>query len=382
MLILGARMTGFRNLADLELEFSPGVNLLEGDNAQGKTNLLEALNFPALGRSHRGARAAELIRRGASQLHISLTVAAEDGLQHAFEFGLDRDGSRRFRIDGELITQRVQLVGKLVTVFFWPQSSELVRGGPEHRRRFADQGYSCLAPDYLKALAAQQRALRQKAELLKDLQRHGRDGRFADRELAAWNEDLAAHAVSVGKGRAAWAALLQPCAEAVHRELTGSAEAFLFAYRPRLRAFDPARPAQPTDAELYAEILAEFAYIGPDERRRGRPLTGPQFDDFEVRTGAHDLRLFGSQGETRTAALSLILAQSEAVFRRRQVRPVLFFDDIFSELDRGRARSLQDLCARDHQIFIATARADDVAGWHPPQLRRWRVVNGRLTARP
>jgi DNA replication and repair protein RecF len=107
-----------------------------------------------------------------------------------------------------------------------------------------------------------------------------------------------------------------------------------------------------------------------------------QFDDFGVRLGDRDLRVFGSQGETRTAAISLILAQSEVVFQRRRARPVLFLDDIFSELDRDRARRLQERCARDHQIFIATARADDVAGWNPERSRQWLVEDGRLTTHP
>jgi DNA replication and repair protein RecF len=377
--ILGARMTGFRNLADLELDFSPGVNLFEGRNGQGKTNLLEALNFPALGRSHRGARAEDLIRHGAPHLHVALEVAEADGHRRSYEFAVDRQGSRRFRIDGELIARRSDLVGRLATIFFWPQSNELVRGGPEHRRRFADQGICGLDPAYLRALSAHQRALRQKSRLLRDLRHRGRDDRAAARELAAWNADLAAHAVPIGRGRGEWATLLQPRADAVHRELTGADEPLIFAYRPRLPVLDPGRGEGRDEAEIRADILAEFDYIGPDEKRRGRPLTGLQFDDFEVRSGEFDLRVYGSQGETRTAALSLILAQSDVVYRRRRVRPVLFLDDIFSELDRQRAQRLQRRCARDHQIFIATARAADVAGWHPQQLCRWRVENGRLT---
>lgn len=381
MQIISASMTGFRNLADLQIEFSPGVNLFIGSNAQGKTNFLEALNFLALGRSHRGARTEELIGHRTDHLHASLTVADDDGRRRVFEFGLDRAGGRRLRIDGERVDRRADLVGRLATVFFCPQSTELVRGGPDQRRRFADQGLSGLDADYLRALSAHQRALRQKARLLRDARRGG-SAAGRDRELAAWNEDLARHAVTVGLGRDEWAALLEPCAERIHRELSGSPEALAFAYRPRLAALDPQRTRAAEVAQIQGDILAEFDYIMPDERRRGRPLTGLQFDDFEVRCGGLDLRVFGSQGETRTAALSLILAQSEVVFRRRQVRPVLFLDDIFSELDRERARSLQERCARDHQVFIATARADDLTGWNPAPLRRWRVADGRLTPLP
>ncbi len=382
MKILWARTTGFRNLADGELEFSSGVNLLLGDNGMGKTNLLEALNFPALGRSHRGARAEDLIRFGADHLHVALTIEDEDGTHRACEFGLDRDGSRRFKIDGHVIARRSDLVGHLATVFFWPESVELVRGGPDLRRRFADHGLSGLDSAYLRSIAACQRTLRQKAQLLKDIRRGLRSASDAATEMEAWNADLARHAVPVGLGRAEWARHLAPFAAAVYTDLSRDDTPLGFRYRPRLRALDPDRTETPSLELLEAEILAEIDYIGSDERRRGRPLTGPQFDDFDVRLGELDLRVYGSQGETRTAAISLILAQSDVVFQRRRVRPVLFLDDIFSELDRDRSHRLQERCARDHQIFIATARQDDVAGWSPDRTRRWRVEDGSLTELP
>lgn len=390
MKVLGARLTGFRNLADTEIEFSPGVNLVLGRNGQGKTNLLEALNFPALGRSHRGARAEDLIRFGDDHLHVHLDVEDDEGRARTFEYGLDRDGARRFRLDGDLVERRTDLVGRLATVFFWPQTVDLVRGGPDLRRRFADQGLSGLDPAYLAALASYQRALRQKSTLLKDLRRgHRRRDEAAD-ELAAWNRELARHAVPVGLGRQDWSDLLEPWATAIYADLADDPAPLSFRYRPRLKSLVARAESAAGESggntaetgELAGDILAEFDYIGPDEARRGRPLTGVQFDDFEVRLGELDLRSFGSQGETRTAAVSLILAQSDAMVARRRVRPVLFFDDIFSELDRDRARRLQQRCARDHQIFIATARADDVAGWRPDMIRQWRVEDGRLTPLP
>jgi len=382
MQILRSRLTGFRNLADVELEFSSGVNLFIGDNGQGKTNILEALNFLALGRSHRGAKAEELIRFGDHHLHVSLTLLDDQGTEHTYEFGLDRDGSRRIRLDGEAISRRADLVGNLSTVFFWPESIELVRGGPETRRRFADQALSGIDPVYLVALTAYQRALRQKARLLRDVQRGLRPALSAAEELHSWNEELARQAAVVVPGRVEWAKRLEPHASAGYAALAGVDQLLNFEYRPRLIA-----AAQNPENEHYErDILTEIDYIRPDEFRRGRPLTGPQLDDFEVSlTNAEandeklDLRVYGSQGETRTAAISLILAQSDVVYQQRQVRPVLFLDDIFSELDRDRARRLQERCAMNHQIFIATARTDDVDGWQPDSVSRWHVTGGELS---
>ncbi len=382
MRIIGARVSGFRNLADLDLEFSRGVNVLQGRNGQGKTNLMEALYFPAYGRSHRGARAEELIAHRGASLHVSLLVEAAADHNLHFEFGLDRDGGRRFRIDGELVERRGDLVGRLAALFFWPESSDLVRGGPDQRRRFADQGLCGLDHDYLVSLVSYQRALRQKSSLLRSLRQGDRDRATARREMQAWNADLARHAAVIGEGRAAWAERLQPHAGHLYGALSGVEQPLGFRYRPRLQAFRKAANEGARGHELLQDIFAEFDYIGPEEVRRGRPLTGVQFDDFEACLGSQDLRTFGSQGETRTAAIALILAQSEVISEVRRVRPVLFLDDIFSELDRERARRLQERCARDHQLFIATARADDVAGWNPEGMRQWRVEDGRLASLP
>ena len=382
MRIIGARVNGFRNLADVELEFSRGVNVLQGPNGQGKTNLLEALYFPAFGRSHRGARAEDLISHRAPSLHVSLTVEAADAERHVFEFGLDRTGGRRFRIDGDIVERRSDLVGRFAALFFWPESSDLVRGGPDQRRRFADQGLCGLDRDYLISLGSYQRATRQKSSLIRALRHVNHGHATSRRELDAWNADLARHAIVVGRGRAAWAERLEPHANRLYGTLTGTEQPLTFRYRPRLRALARTSARELSEHELLQDIFAEFDYIGPDEVRRGRPLTGVQFDDFEVCLDGQDLRTFGSQGETRTAAIALILAQSEVIREQRRVRPVLFLDDIFSELDRERAQRLQEQCARDHQLFIATARADDVAGWSPEGMRRWRVEHGRLATLP
>jgi len=376
--ILAARITGFRNLDDLDLQFSPGVNVLLGDNGQGKTNVLEALNFLALGRSHRGSRNEDLVRFDAEHLHCALDVESDDGQPGRSEFGIDRQGGRRFKRDGDLVPRRADLIGHLITVFFWPESVDLVRGAPELRRRFADQGLSSLDHDYMTALGAYQRGLRQKARLLRDIRRGFRRESGVREELSAWNRDLSGHARIIGQGRHRWSADLAPHATAAYSLLSRCDLPLTIAYHPRLTSLDHLDPGA-AGVQLERDILAEFDYIMPEEIRRGRPLTGPHLDDFSVRLGDLDLRVYGSQGETRSAAIAMILAQSEVVHQRRRARPVLFLDDIFSELDRDRARRLQERCARDHQVFIATARQDDVADWRPDRLRSWQVEDGKLT---
>lgn len=374
MRIITARIQNFRNLEEAEFSFSAQVNLFLGGNGQGKTNLLEALNYIALGRSHRGSRNEELIRFGEDHLHVALDVEKDSGERTSYEYALAHGGDRRIRIDGRAIGRRSELVGDFTSVFFAPGSIELVRGGPQARRRFVDRGLASSEPQYLAQLQSYLRVLRQKTQLLRGLKIGGVALATARDELAAWNRELARYAVPICCGRLDYAGRIEPVANQAYGDLAATSSSLEFAYRPRLEAV----LAMSDESELEGEILAEFDYIVENEIRRGRPLTGPQLDDFAVRLGDVDLRTFGSQGETRTAAISLILAQSEVVFQKRHVRPVLFFDDIFSELDRDRSRQLQEKSIQHHQIFIATARDEDVAGWRPDGLRVWRIQGGKL----
>jgi len=378
--IVSAAIDGFRNLQTANFMFSPRVNLVLGRNGEGKTNLLEALNYFALGRSHRGARNDELIHFQKDHLHVSLNVEEESGSIVSCEYGLGRDGGRRLRIDGQALQRRADLVGRLATVVFNPDSIYLVRGGPEYRRRFADQGMAEIDAGYLTHLTAFQRTLKQKSGMLRDLRKGLVDHDQTRRELASWNRELARHASAVCLGRRQYAVLVTPLFLKAHNKLVDKELDIKFSYMPRLesvaRAILESGENPPAKDQLEQEILAELDYIMGSEIRRGRPLIGPQSDDFKVVLNGVDLRVYGSQGETRTAAIAMILARSEVLYQERRIRPVLFFDDIFSELDRERTGRLQEMASHLHQVFIATARRDDVTAWQPAQIKVWRVNDG------
>ncbi|MBU0741136.1 DNA replication and repair protein RecF [bacterium] len=371
-----ASLLGFRNLAEVQLGFSPGVNIFVGGNGQGKSNLLEALNYPALGRSYRGSPDRELIAFGRETAQARIEAAAEDDAAQIFEFALQRDGGRRFRVDGEALRRKHHLVGRLATVVYDPQTVELVRGGPDNRRRFLDAGLSGLDREYLHHLRCYRRALRHKMRLLRDMRGGYRPDPRLRSDLEIWNREMAEHAVPLLSRRALYVRELTSVATQVHGEFTGGDSRLQLVYSQGVDIDQK----DLSEADLKAEILRVFDYIIEDEIKRGRSLAGPHTDDVEIQLEGMRLRDFGSQGETRSAAIALKLAQGELVFRKRRTRPVLFFDDIFSELDRKRSRRLQDMTARDHQIFIATARAEDVQEWYPGQTRRWTIRAGRIEA--
>lgn len=393
MRILSASVRGFRNLQESNFTFSPRVNLVLGRNGEGKTNLLEALNYYALGRSHRAARIDELIGFDTDAAFVQLEVESAGGETLRCEYAFERGRGHRFFLDGEVVGRRADLVGILNTVYFDPESIRLVRGEPARRRHFVDQGVAETDPLYLTHLTAFQRTLKQKNGLLRDLKRGFADWSTARDELRAWNRELAHHAVEICRGRDDYARRLTPAGDASHRALTGEAYGLEFAYRPALETVtgilagdagnDPEKsPLQEYEkAQLEADILGEIDYIMESEIKRGRTLVGPQFDDFEVRQDGLDLRAFGSQGESRAAAISLILARSDVLHQKRRIRPVIFFDDIFSELDSERGHRLQAMASGLHQVFIATARPADVAGWDPPEMKTWSVQAGRFEER-
>ena len=380
MRIVAAAITGFRNLQEDYFEFSPRVNLVLGRNGMGKTNFFEALNFIALGRSHQGSKIEEIISFNSDSLFVRLEVEDDDGSSVRFEYGLDRLGSRRFKVNGAPVSRRSELVGRLATVFLNPDSITLVRGGPQNRRQFVDQGQAEIDALYLASLSAFNRTLKQKSGLLRDIKKGLVNYQKGKQELQVWNKELAVHAAVICVGRNQYVNLISPFAQKGHQQLTEIDDLFEFVYHPNLKTAQNrilgTVEIQSNKDEIEAEILSEFDYIIGDEIQRGRPLVGPQLDDFEVRLSDLDLRVFGSQGETRTAAVALIFARGDVLFQQRKIRPVLFFDDIFSELDRQRSRRLQEMASRLHQVFIATARTDDVQGWNPDQLKTWQVSHG------
>ena len=380
MRILNASLQGFRNLQESTLDFSPRVNIVLGRNGEGKTNFLEALNFFALGRSHRGAKIEEMIGFESDSLFVRLGAEGVGGVPLRCEYAIERERGSRFFLNGNVVSRRADLVGLLNTVYFDPNSIRLVRGEPRRRRHFVDQGIAETDPLFLSHLTAFRRTLRQKNGLLRDLKTGFADYTAARDELHAWNRELAQHAVEICLGRADYARRLSPLGDAAHSNLTGGSHGLEFLYRPALESVKsvlekwPEKPAE--KEQLKGEILAEIDYIMETEIKRGRTLRGPQLDDFNVRLESLDLRVFGSQGESRAAAISLILARGDALHQKRQIRPVIFFDDIFSELDPERAHRLQEMASGLHQVFVATARPGDVAGWNPPEMKAWSVEAG------
>ncbi len=318
----------FRNYEDLKLSFDPGVNLIVGKNAQGKTNLLEAIAYLGSGKSFRAQKTGEMIRFGADFADIEGTVFSQErqqGLRWVL-FG----GSRPRQIwrSGAKKKTAADISGVLSTVLFCPEDLMILKGGAAPRRRLGDQALCQLRPNYDAALTEYNRILEQKSRILKD--------RFENPALLEILPEYNARLCQVGalliSYRARFYESLGVEAAKFHDRFSGGSEEFFLRYRTVSTVKDPLAPLQALQEALLEHLDSHYRA----ELETAQCLTGPHKDDFDVSLSGIDLKAYGSQGQTRTAAISLKLAQREIFRRESGEEPVLLLDDVLSELDPGR----------------------------------------------
>lgn len=371
MILTKVKLLNFRNLEKIELDVSARINIFLGRNGQGKTNLLEGLTTLALGRPHRGGRDRDLIRFGADHLHIAVEGRSAQSDAFRLEMASTQEGRKRIKVDGQPVSRRADLVGRLSVVLFDPEEVDLTKGSPEHRRRFLDYTLSIVSKRYFRHLLAYRRAVAQKNRLLK--QRH----LVPAQELDVWDEELVRNGSPLMVAREEILPGLEAAAQESHAALAPDGGNLA------LRIVSKVKGDRRSETEAQEELARALSEGRELERRVGHCLHGPHRDRLEVDLRGRAVRQFGSQGELRSASIALKLAQAEMIYQRTRERPVVFLDDIFSELDRRRSMALQDRLHREHQLFIATARADDVMGMEDwTDLQAWFVEGGRVARLP
>ena len=329
----------YRNYASAEVKLGGGVNLFIGNNAQGKTNLLESVYLASVGRSARTPRWQELIKWGENEALVRVTVRKEVGRDEV-EVRLDKE--KRVAINGLPITRIGELMGVVKTVLFSPDELKIVKDGPGERRRFMDIALCQLSKAYFYALTRYNKILAQRNKLLK--------GNPTDEAIEVWDMQLAKEGARVVKTRRGFVNRLSPIAEEVHSDITGTEKLFL--------------SYEGIEGNDVGEIESNFLKALEKSRERDKAFAvthiGPQRDDIKVTADGVDLRSFGSQGQQRSASLSLKLAEMELLKETSGEYPVLLLDDVLSELDNYRQTKLLSHITAYQTIITGTSVPDDV----------------------
>lgn len=328
MRLLDLKLRDFRNYESLELEFDPGVNLIVGSNAQGKTNLLEAVCYAGSGRSFRTQKQGELIRFHADFAEIEAQVHAEERQQSLRWVLFSGARPRQIYRNGAKKKSASEIAGVLPTVLFCPEDLMVLKSGAAARRRLGDQALCQLRPNYDAALTEYNRILDQKSRILKD---HFEYPGVLE-VLPEYNARLCQVGALLISYRARFYDSLGRAAARYHSQFSGGAEEFRLEYRTVSTVKDPFAPITRLTQDLYDHLDSHYRA----ELESGQCLTGPHKDDFDVSLSGINLKAYGSQGQTRTAAISLKLAQRELMGREWGEEPVLLLDDVLSELDQSR----------------------------------------------
>ena len=355
MIIESLELKNYRNYRELKLPLHPGSNLLYGDNAQGKTNILEAIYLCAATKSHRGSKDRELIRFEEEEAHIRLNLRKND-VPYRIDMHLKKDRAKGIAVNGVPIRRASELFGTLNVVLFSPEDLSIVKNGPSDRRRFCDMELCQLDRSYVHSLVNYNKALLQRNRLLKDLS--------FEPELAGtleiWDSQLIRYGSELIRAREAFIEMLDPLTSEIHGEITSGKEKMRVSYEKNISV---------------PEYEAAMKKAGAADRKLKTTTVGPHRDDIGFFVNEKDLRKFGSQGQQRTGALSLKLSEIELMKRASGDWPVLLLDDVLSELDTERQRHLLNAISRTQTILTSTGMENLMEG-HFRIDRKFRIMEG------
>jgi len=359
MKITNLQLKNYRNIKSVSIAPAPGINVLYGDNAQGKTNLLESIYVCATGRSHRTARDRDLICVDSDAAQIKMAVDRDGLISHVdMQIRAKGEGMKAAAIDGVPITRLGDLLGITNIVIFSPEDLSLIKAGPNLRRRFMDMELCQIYPNYYHNLRQYYRVLKQRNNLLKSLQRSG-----SQSDLDIWDEQLAEYGIKIMAYRRDFFIKIQNIAAQIHADITANKENLEIIYKKNI------------DENRFQERLTR----GRDfDISRGTTAHGIHRDDAQVLINGRDAQKFASQGQQRTAALAMKLSEISLIYEETNHQPVLLLDDVLSELDSGRQRYLLSKIG-GLQVFLTATGIGDLADVVDGDVLIYNVRDGELT---
>ena len=357
MIVESVELKDYRNYEFLDMNFNEHVNIIYGDNAQGKTNILESIYMCSTSKSHRGSKDREIVRFGEDESHIKLNVL-KHGMKYRIDMHLKKNKTKGIAVNGIPIKKAVELFGIINIVFFSPEDLNIIKNGPSERRRFVDMELCQIDKYYLYNLNQYNKIVNQRNKLLKDFY-HNTD---ISETLHVWDMQLVTYGKQIIERRKEFVDQLNEIIYGIHKNLSGDREELVIVYEP--------------DTE--AENLENALRISREKDIKYKMTSvGPHRDDFSFVVNGVDIRKYGSQGQQRTAALSLKLSEIELVKKVTGDNPVLLLDDVLSELDSNRQNYLLNNIGNIQTIITCTG-LDEFINNRFSIDKIFKVTNGRI----
>lgn len=338
MYINSINLENFRNYSNKSFTFSEGINVIEGANAVGKTNLVEAVYFCAVGKSPRTNKDKELIKWDAEYAKIALKSVGKYRTSRITAM-LSKNGEKRIAIDGAGITKMGELIGRLGVVFFSPDELKMIKESPQERRRFMDISLSQQSLSYFYSLQKYTKILAQRNNLLKE----NYNQKYFEQTLPIWDIQLAQEGAEIITKRREFIDFLSPIVDTCHRSVAGKDNGLDIRYETLIKG-----------ENIKDELLNLLNENRDKDIRLGYTTVGPHRDDMLITSCGVDLRNYGSQGQQRTAALSLKLAETQCIEMRTGEKPILILDDVLSELDPFRRKELLKQSKNQQTLLTCT----------------------------
>ncbi len=374
MFIKELKLVNFRSYSALELAPGRYVNVLTGNNAEGKTNAVEAIFLCALFRSHRTRIDQELIKWNEEGAYAALTVQSRLG-ERKIEITLPKTGKRKLKLDSNYVKRIAEAMGTVNVVMFAPEDLAIIKGGPDMRRRFVDMEMSQLSSAYFALLQSYYKAVSQRNAVLKRLEGSGGGNVHIMpkdwEDIKIWDEQVINRGAKVMKQRAGFVKRLNEEAMKLHSLISGGTETLEVIYAPNVPV---ARDAEPSYRYAIKEGLRNT--MGEEFRKR-YTVVGPHKDDIIIKINGESTRNYGSQGQQRTAALALKLSEIELLKDIRKETPIVILDDVLSELDENRQKLILAGIG-DAQVFITCTSLGEMKSAFDGEMKVFKVEGGEV----
>ena len=354
-------LKNFRNYESLSMTFEPGINVIYGENAQGKTNILESIYMCSTGKSHKGSKEKEIIRYDESESYVKAEFKSELGNRRV-DIHLKKNKEKGLALNKVPLRKLSELYGKIFVVIFSTEDLDIIKRGPSDRRRFMDMELCQIDPIYVENLINYSKILIQRKELLKKLDEPEIEKDSLRETLDIWDLQLVNYGTQIIKRRRKFLEELNQIIFDIHYEITSGREKLKLVYEPSV------------DEESFYEELLKNRERDSYLKQTG---VGPHRDDFAFYNGPVNMKTYGSNGQQRTCALTLKLSEIKLIENRKKEKPVLLLDDVLSELDRNRQRMLIKTL-KDTQVIITCAGIDEFVEEELKDSKRFYIKNAAL----